>query len=103
MTEKLNELKTVFVYDDAGFFAGTETTQLNPKRPNEYLFPANCSTVAPEFEDGFFYQIKDKADVNSAWLAIAKPTSAAEFIGVEIDHLSRSDYDNDKKNTTFIG
>lgn len=97
MTEKLNELKTVFVYDDAGFFAGTETTQLNPKRPNEYLFPANCSTVAPEFEDGFFYQIKDKADVNSAWLAIAKPTSAAEFIGVEIDHLSRSDYDNERR------
>lgn len=97
MTEKLNELKTVFVYDDAGFFAGTEMAQLNPMRPNEYLFPANCSTVAPEFEDGFFYQIKDKTDINSEWVAITKPTSAAEFIGVEINHQSRTDYDNERR------
>lgn len=86
--EKL--VKTVFVYDEDGFFEDTHIAQVNPKRPGAYLMPPRCTLVKPDLKPKFFYKIKTVGDENSGWDEIPFPQSAADFVGVEIPHKSRT-------------
>lgn len=87
-------LKQVFTYDTDGFYADGSIAQRNPQNPDEWLFPQDCTTVAPADKKGVFFKIKDKNDVNSGWDEIPYPSSAAELVGVQISHTSRTAHDN---------
>ncbi len=87
-------LLQVFTYDADGFYADGSIAQRNPQNENEYLFPPDCTTVAPADKKGVFFKIKDKNDVNSGWDEIPYPSSAAELVGVQISHKSRTAHDN---------
>lgn len=91
MSKKVEKLvKTVFVYDEDGYFEGTHIAQVNPKRPGTYLMPPRCTLVKPALKPKFFYKIKKVGDENSGWDEIPFPQSAADFVGVEIPHKSRT-------------
>lgn len=87
-------LLQVFTYDADGYFADGSIAQRNPQNPDEWLFPQDCTTVAPADKKGVFFKIKDKNDVNSGWDEIPYPSSAAELVGVKISHTSRTAHDN---------
>lgn len=91
MSKKVEKLvKTVFVYDEDGYFEDTHIAQVNPKRPGAYLMPPRCTLVKPTLKPKFFYKIKTVGDENSGWDEIPFPQSAADFVGVEIPHKSRT-------------
>ena len=50
--------------------------------------------MAPAEKKNVFFKIKDKNDVNSEWDEIPYPASAAELVGVQISHKSRTAHDN---------
>lgn len=87
-------LKQIFTYDADGFYADGSIAQRNPQNPDEWLFPQDCTTVDPGNKKGVFFKIKDKNDVNSGWDEIPYPSSAAELVGVQISHASRTAHDN---------
>lgn len=87
-------LLQVFTYDADGYFADGSIAQRNPQNPDEWLFPQDCTTVAPADKKGVFFKIKDRNDVNSGWDEIPYPASAAELVGVQISHKSRTAHDN---------
>lgn len=87
-------LLQVFTYDADGFYADGSIAQRNPQDPNEWLYPQDCTTVDPGEKKNVFFKIKDKNDVNSGWDEIPYPSSAAELVGVQISHKSRTAHDN---------
>lgn len=87
-------LLQVFTYDADGFYADGSIAQRNPQNENEYLFPPDCTTVAPADKKGVFFKIKNRNDVNSEWDAVPYPASAADFVGVQIPHQSRTMHNN---------
>lgn len=84
----------VFTYDADGFYADGSIAQRNPQDPNEWLYPQDCTTVDPGEKKNVFFKIKDRSDVNSGWDEIPYPASAAELVGVQISHKSRTAHDN---------
>lgn len=87
-------VKTVYSYDEDGFFADTHIAQINPKNPKQWLMPARVTTVKPALTPKFFYKIKDQTSVDSGWDAVPYPASAADFVGVQIPHQSRTMHHN---------
>lgn len=87
-------LKQVFTYDADGFYADGSIAQRNPQNPDEWLFPQDCTTVAPADKKGVFFKIKNRNDVNSGWDEIPFPAGPEDFIGVEIPHQSRTQRSN---------
>ena len=87
-------LLQVFTYDADGFYADGSIAQRNPQDPNEWLYPQDCTTVYPGEKKNVFFKIKDRNDVNSGWDEIPYPSSAAELVGVQISHTSRTAPDN---------
>lgn len=87
-------MKTVYSYDEDGFFADTHIAQINPKNPKQWLMPARVTTVKPALKPKFFYKIKDQTSVDSGWDAVPYPASAADFVGVQIPHQSRTMHNN---------
>lgn len=85
-----NSVKTVFAYDDDGYFSDTHIAQINPKNPKQWLMPARVTTVKPELTPKFFYKIQDETKIDSGWDAVPYPASAADFVGVQIPHQSRT-------------
>lgn len=89
-----DSVKTVYSYDEDGFFADTHIAQINPKNPTQWLMPARVTTVKPALTPKFFYKIKDETKVDSGWNAIPYPASAEDFVGVKIPHQSRTMHNN---------
>lgn len=87
-------LKQVFTYDTDGFYADGSIAQRNPQDHNEWLYPQDCTTVDPGEKKNVFFKIKDRNDVNSGWDEIPYSASAAELVGVQISHKSRTAHDN---------
>lgn len=87
---ELESIKTVFVYDEDGFFEDTHIAQPNPRNPGAWLFPPRATTVKPAMEEKVFYKIQDPTSQDSQWEAIPYPSCAEDFIGVEIPHQSRT-------------
>lgn len=95
MNQPNEKIKTVYAYDEDGFYCQARIAQRNPKRPNSWMVPADSTFVKPELEDGYFYQICTKGDPDSGWIAVKKPSSAEEFINIKIPHKSRTDRNNE--------
>lgn len=89
-----DSVKTVYSYDEDGFFADKHIAQINPKNPTQWLMPARVTTVKPALTPKFFYRIKDATKIDSGWDAVPYPASAADFVGVQIPHQSRTMHNN---------
>lgn len=84
-------LKTVYIFDEDGFYEGTYIAQRNPKRPSQWLYPPRSTNVAPsQLPATCFYKIQDENSRESGWDEIPYPTSPEDFIGLEIPHVSRT-------------
>lgn len=87
----IEDLKTVYVFDEDGYFEGTHIAQPNPRNPGSWLFPPRSTNVAPaKLPPTCFYKIQDENSRESGWDEISYPASAQEFVGVEISHNSRT-------------
>ena len=86
--------KTVFVYDENGFFEDSQVAQQNLRNPDSWLFPPRSTVVKPAMEPKVFYKIRDKNSTESAWDAIPFPAGPEDFVGVEIPHQSRTQRSN---------
>lgn len=93
--EKLKTMKTVFVYDEDGFYCGTHIAQLNPRNKSSWLMPPHSTNVDPNDEDGFFFKIKDPGNPESGWDKIPYPSTAEDFLALNIPHESRTKRNND--------
>ena len=87
----IEDLKTVYVFDEDGYFEGTHIAQPNPRNPGSWLFPPRSTNVAPaKLPPTCFYKIQDENSQESGWDEIPYPASAQAFVGVEIPHASRT-------------
>lgn len=92
------QIKDAWTYDADGYLADSIIVQTDPKREGQWMLPPNCTLTPPGPKKDCFYQILDKNDSNSGWKEEAFPTSAADFIGVEIPHASRTKHHQDMRN-----
>ena len=88
-------MKTVFVYDEDGFYCGTHIAQLNPRNKSSWLMPPRSTNVDPNDEDGFFCKIKDPGNPESGWDKIPYPSTAEDFLALNIPHESRTKRNNE--------
>lgn len=86
----IEDLKTVYVFDEDGYFEDTHIAQPNPRRPGGWLFPPRATTVKPAMVEKVFYKIKDPSSNNSEWDAVPYPAGPEDFVGLEITHTSRT-------------
>lgn len=90
MNTNTEDLKTVYVFDEDGYFEDTHIAQPNPRRPGGWLFPPRATTVKPAMVEKVFYKIKDPSSNNSEWDAVPYPAGPEDFVGLEITHTSRT-------------
>lgn len=90
MNTNTEDLKTVYVFDEDGYFEDTHIAQPNPRRPGAWLFPPRATTVKPAMVEKVFYKIKDPNSNDSAWDAVPYPAGPEDFVGLEITHASRT-------------
>lgn len=90
VTNVENSVKTVYSYDEDGWFSDTHIAQVNPRAPGQWLMPARVTTVKPALTPKVFYKIREENNPNSEWDAVPYPSSAEDFVGVQIPHQSRT-------------
>jgi hypothetical protein len=85
-----SELKTVYVYDEEGFFDSISLAQPDPVS-GEYLMPPNSTFEEPAFKEDFFYKF-----VNGSWEEIAKPKTASECVALgKVSHYTHTAHDEE--------
>lgn len=89
-----NSVKTVYVYDEDGYFTDSHIAQPNPRSPGSWFFPPMATTVKPAMKAKVFYKIRDKNSTDSDWDAVPYPAGPADFVGLEIPHQSRTQRSN---------
>ncbi|WP_251570711.1 tail fiber assembly protein [Parasutterella muris] len=89
-----NLVKTVYVYDEEGYFTDSHIAQPNPRSPGKWFFPSRATIIRPEMKSRVFYKIRDKNSNESGWDAIPYPSAPEDFVGVEIPHRSRTQRSN---------
>lgn len=75
----------IFYFDADGYFQNIGWAQSDKK--GKLLMPPNATTVAPEFDEAYFYKW-DKGQ--NAWQAEKKPTDASELVDQVVDHKSQT-------------
>lgn len=82
-----------FEYDASGYFEHEVTVQVVDGEP---LMPPSCTLVAPwgkgVKDETKFYRFDGKK-----WTAEAKPTCAADLVGIVISHESRTPHDREMR------
>lgn len=81
----MENLIDVYEFDDEGFFFRTTLTQVDNETREIIGLPKNCTTLKPELKDGFFAKFDGEK-----WIDIAKPSTAAECVGIVVPHKARS-------------
>lgn len=87
-------MKTVYVYDEDGYFTDSHIAQPNPRSPGKWFFPPCATVVKPAMEPKVFYKIRDKNSTDSDWDAVPYPSKPEDFVGLEIPHQSRTQRSN---------
>lgn len=82
--------KTVYLFDDEGFFRGPDTVFENARHPGVFHERSDATEVAPPEDQDNFY----KWD-GAKWNAVPKPKSAAECVGLVISHTSETPHDEE--------
>lgn len=89
-----NLVKTVYVYDEDGYFTDSHIAQSNPRSPVGWLFPPRSTTIKPAMEPRMFYKIRNENVAWSDWEAVPYPSKPEDFVGIEIPHQSRTQRSN---------
>ncbi len=86
----MSELKTVYLVDIDGYYAGESVAQPDPVAESlgkiEWLMPQSATDVRPELLPNCFYRWN-----GSAWVAEPKPTTAAECVSIgAVRHIGQT-------------
>ena len=81
--------KVVYLFDENGYFCGTDVLFENPKRPGSYFERDDYLDEPPE---GDISANWFKA-VDGHWVAEAKPSCAADCVGMVVSHTSMTSRD----------
>lgn len=83
-TEQI-EAPIAYIYDDDGYYFMCKHKQQSPRIKGKFLTPANSTEIKPEIPDGYFAHWN-----GSAWEYEKIPTTAEEFVGVQVSHKSQT-------------
>ena len=108
---KINDLVECYQYDQHGHFCGLSSAQvvkaddvcvltddikqilanrqIELKEGAAIMMPPDCVLFAPEGKEGYWYDLNDE---KTAWEAVKKPTTAAECVGMFIEHEDQCEY-----------
>lgn len=75
------QIKTVYAFDDEGFYDGKRNAMTDPMNPAAWLFPPSTTEVKPQVDEAHFAKWNGQA-----WEPVAKPTCAADFVGLTVSH-----------------
>lgn len=111
---KINDLVECYQYDQHGHYCGVSgaqvvmaddvcvltddikqilaNRQIELEEGAAIMMPPDCVLFAPEMKDGYWYDLNDE---KTAWEAVKKPTTAAECVGMFIEHEDQCDYSNE--------
>ena len=85
-------LTPIFYFDNDGYFSRVGRAQ--KLEDGSVLMPSNATQVKPDDE-----KLKDHFakwdDISDCWEYEAKPTSAADFVGVRVSHKSQTEHDRE--------
>jgi hypothetical protein len=87
-------LTPIYYFDQDSYFSRSGRAQKLPD--GSVLMPENATQTKPDDEKLKDYFAKWDKDSES-WLYEKKPTSAADFIGVQISHKSQSEHDREMR------
>lgn len=90
MTAPKNQLIDVFLFDEAGYFAGVSVAMESPLEEGVFIFPPKSTTVEPELNPENFYRWD-----GAVWIAEPKPTKPEDFVGKWISHESQTVHDQE--------
>ena len=76
MTAPKNQLIDVFLFDEAGYFAGVSVAMESPLEEGVFIYPPKSTTVEPELNPENFYRWDGEV-----WVAEPKPTKPEDFVG----------------------
>ena len=83
-TEQI-EAPIAYIYDDDGYYFMCKHKQQSPRIKGKFLTPANSTEIKPEIPEGYFAHW-----TGSGWEYEKIPTTAEEFIGVQVSHKSQT-------------
>ena len=108
---KINDLIECYQYDQHGHYCGVSGAQvvmaddvcvltddikqiladrqIELEEGAAIMMPSDCVLFAPEMKDGYWYDLNDE---KTAWEAVKKPTTAAECVGMFIEHEDQCEY-----------
>lgn len=79
------EAPIAYIYDDDGYYFMCKHKQQSPRIKGKFLTPANSTEIKPEIPEGYFGHWN-----GSEWEYEKIPTSAEEFVGVQVSHKSQT-------------
>ena len=83
-TEQI-EAPIAYIYDDDGYYFMCKHKQQSPRIKGKFLTPANSTEIKPEIPEGYFAHWN-----GSGWEYEKIPTTAEEFVGVQVSHKSQT-------------
>lgn len=108
---KINDLIECYQYDQHGHYCGQSYAQvvtadevcvltdaikqiltdrqIELAEGTAIMLPPDCVLFAPEMQAGYWYDLNDE---KTAWEAVKKPTTAAECVGMFVEHEDQCDY-----------
>lgn len=111
---KKNDLIECYQYDQHGHYCGVSGAQvvmaddvcvltddikqiladrqIELEEDAAIMMPPDCVLFAPEMQEGYWYDLNDE---KTEWKAVKKPTTAAECVGMFIEHEDQCDYSNE--------
>lgn len=84
-TNEQIEAPIAYIYDDDGYYFMCKHKQQSPRIKGKFLTPANSTEIKPEIHEGYFAHWN-----GSGWEYEKIPTTAEEFVGVQVSHKSQT-------------
>ena len=86
-----NEIIPAYRFDKHGHFFQVSGAQIVKKKDGTLgpAVPSDCVLFAPEDKEGYWYVINEE---KTEWVAVKKPTTAEECLGIVIAHEDQCEY-----------
>ncbi len=89
-----NEIIPAYRFDKHGHFFQVSGAQIVKKKDGTLgpAVPSDCVLFAPEGKEGYWYVINEE---KTEWIAVKKPTTPEECLGIVIDHKDQCEYSHE--------